>query len=68
MKKFSFEYEAVKYRHFTVKVKAKTIEEAIKLADKRADEKRFLNGHNELHRIGLEDDNTLYLKHTKEDL
>ena len=66
MKQFSFGYEAVKYKHFTVKVRAKSIEEAIKLADEKADEKRFLNGHNELHRIGLEDDNTF--KHAKEDL
>jgi hypothetical protein len=56
MKKFSFDYEAVKYKHFTIKVRAKSIEEAIKLADKKAGEKRFLNAHNELHRIGLEDD------------
>jgi hypothetical protein len=56
MREFSFEYEAVKYKHFTVKVKAKTIEEAIKLADEKADDKRFPSG--ELHRIGLENDET----------
>ena len=64
MKEFSFEYEAVKYKHFTVKVRAKSIEEAIKLADEKADDKRFSSG--ELHRIGLENDKTF--KHAKEDL
>ena len=66
MKEFSFGYEAVKYKHFTVKVKAKSIEEAIKLADEKADDKRFSNRPNELHRIGLEDDNTF--KYAKEDI
>jgi len=68
MREFSFDYEAVKYKHFTVKVRAKNIEEAIKLADEKADNKRFSSG--ELHRIGLIGVNLIdkTLKHAKEDL
>jgi hypothetical protein len=64
MKTFKFSYEAVKYKYFDIKVRANTIDEAMKLADEKADEKRFLSG--ELHRIGLKDDTTF--KYAKEHL
>ena len=71
MKTFKFSYEAVQYMYFDIEVKAKTIEEAIKLADKKAldlDTDEEFGDVAEIHRIGLTDDTRFSIKYAKEDL